>query len=70
MTEVAKRRRWPRVMAGILSCLVLPQPAPPPSATTPPPRFSGNVNAGTDGNFTGNQNLATPGAPINILLMA
>lgn len=69
MTEVAKRRRWPRVMAGILSCLVLAATGAAAIGNYATTQVLGNVNAGTDGNFTGNQNLATPGAPINILLM-
>lgn len=69
MTDSPQRRRWPRVMAGVLSCLVLVATGAAAAGNYLLTGLTSNITAGNDGNFVANPEGPTPGEPINILLM-
>lgn len=69
MTQTPRRRRWPRVLAGIMSCLVLLATGAAAAANQVFNGITSNITAGDDKNFTSTTGGPTPGDPINILLM-
>ncbi len=69
MTAETRRHRWPRVMAGVLSVLVLLATGAAAAGNYLTTQVLSNVSGGNDGNFQGATNTPVPGAPMNILLM-
>lgn len=65
-----RRHRWPRILAGTLSCLVLVATAMAGVGFYYAKQLTGNITADNALNWTPNaQPAPTPGEPINILLM-
>jgi LCP family protein required for cell wall assembly len=70
MTAEATRRRWPRVMAAVLSSFVLVATAAAGIGGYYANDLTGNIRTSNDGNFiTAGNEGPVPGEPINILLM-
>ncbi len=69
MTESPQRRRWPRVMAGVLSCLVLVATGAVAAGNYLLIGLTSNITVSPDGNFVPTTERPSPGEPINILLM-